>query len=397
MIHDQHEHPVAERAALWCSQLPDASLTLRREFVRWLKQSPLHVREMLLANALDMELGRYDPERKIDLDAFFTRAANNVTPLAADKREAISGPMVEADHAPGAVTHSDENAAATEPAAEAKPRSWKSSSWLIGIAAAASILAVVLSWPGIIKGGGVVQRYQTQTGVQRTIPLADGSVMHLNTQSNVRVEFSEETRDIYLEEGQAMFDVAHNAARPFRVHVKHAVVQAIGTQFDVNRQTDHTDVAVIEGRVKVTAEKTANTATDVSAGEAIRIAADGSVSSPVDIKVAETVAWRSRRLVFRNNTLEQIAAEFNRYNRTPKIRVEGAILQAQRYSGMFDANDPESFLQYLAADRRLAFDRSTELVVVRLRSSYASATSEELVRKSAANKSYPPRAITTSP
>lgn len=398
MTHDPHEFLVAERAALWCSQLPHADGSLRHEFVRWLKQSPLHVREMLFANALDLELGKYDPERKIDLDALFTRAANNVTPLVADKRETSA----EAGGTP-AVTATHETAAASEPGAAAQPRNWQSSSWLIGIAAAASILALALSWPGIIKGIGLVDQYQTQTGEQRTVPLADGSVVHLNTQSNVRVAFSEETRDIYLDEGQATFDVAHDAARPFRVHVKHAVVQAIGTQFDVNLQTDHTDVAVTEGRVKVTAGKAAGTATDVSAGKAIRIAADGSMSSPVDIKVPEVAAWRSRRLVFRNNTLVQIAAEFNRYNKTPKIRVEGAILQAKRYSGMFDANDPESFLQYLAADQRLAFDRSVELVVIRLRSNYALGPSEGLAdRKSAArnvpgSKGYPPSAITPSP
>jgi transmembrane sensor len=403
MTHDPQQFLVAERAALWCSQLPHADGSRRREFVRWLKQSPLHVREMLVAVALDLELGKYDPQRKIDLEALFTRATNNVTPLIPERRETAGESASAADDASDATVSTTENAAASEPATEAKPRSWKSSTWLIGIAAAASILALALSVPGIIKGVGLVDQYQTQTGEQRTIPLADGSVIHLNTQSNVRVAFSEETRDVYLEAGQATFDVAHDAARPFRVHVKHAVVQAIGTQFDVNLQTDHTDVAVTEGLVKVTAGKAASTATDVSAGKTIRIAADGSVSSPVDIKVADVGSWRSRRLVFRNNTLEQIAAEFNRYNKTPKIRVEGAILQSKRYSGIFDANDPESFLQYLAADQRLAFDRSIEVVVIRLRSSYAlEASKAPADRKSAANnipgnKGYPPSAITASP
>lgn len=369
MTYDPHERLVAERAALWCSQLLHADGSLRREFVRWLKQSPLHVREILFANALDMELGKYDPQRKLDLDALFTRAANNVTPLVSDRPETIGEPA-EAGNAPGAGADDNESAPVSEPTAAGKPRNWKSI-WLIGLAAAASILALALSWPGIINGIGLVDRYQTQTGEQRIIPLPDGSVIQLNTQSSVQVAFSAATRDIYLEDGQAAFNVAHDAGRPFRVHVKHAVVQAIGTQFDVNCQTDHTDVAVTEGLVKVTAAKAANTATAVSAGKAIRIAADGSVSSPFDAKATDVAAWRTRRLVFRNSTLEQIAADFNRYNKIPKIRVEGVVLQAKRYSGMFDADDPESFLQYLASDQRLAFDRSAELVVIRLRSNYA--------------------------
>lgn len=385
MTHDQQEYFVAERAAFWLSQLPHADGSLRREFVRWLKQSPLHVREMLFANALDLELGKYDPERKIDLDALFTRAGSNVTPLVPDKRETASEPAA----ADTSGADANENAPVSGCTAADTPRGWKSSSWLIGIAAAASILALALSWPGIIRGIGLADQHQTQTAEQRIIPLADGSVVHLNTQSSVRVAFSEETRDLYLEHGQATFDVAHDAARPFRVHVKHAVVQAIGTQFDVNLQTDHADVAVIEGRVKVSADKAAGPATDVSAGKAIRIAADGSMSSPVDIKTAEVAAWRSRRLIFRNSTLVQITAEFNRYNKMPKIRVEGAALQAKRYSGMFDANDPESLLQYLASDQRLAFDRTTTLVVIRMRSSYAQAMPEKSAVENSAASNLP--------
>lgn len=378
MSPDQHEYLVAERAALWYSQLRHADLSVRREFVRWLKQSPLHVREMLFASGLDLELGKHDPERKIDLEALFTRAANNVTPLVHEKRDSIFEPAA-AGNAPDAVTHTNENTAVTEPTVEAKPRGRKSWNWVIGIAAAVGILALALNWPGIIGGIGLPDRYQTQTSEQRTIPLPDGSVIYLNTESKVRVAFSEQTRDVYLEAGQATFDVAHDAARPFRVHVKHAVVQAIGTQFDVNCQSDHTDVAVIEGLVQVTSGKAAanDKTTDVPAGKAVRISADGSVSSPVDAKVADVTAWRSRYLVFRNHTLAQIAAEFNRYNKIPKIRVEGAVLQGQRFTGRFKANDPESFLQYLAIDQRLAFDRSKEkLVVIRMRSSYAQAQPE---------------------
>lgn len=375
MSHDQHAYLVAERAALWYSQLPHADAAMLREFVRWLRQSPLHVREMLVATAWDWELGMHDPDCKIDLDAWFTRAANNVTALVHEKRDATGEPVAAADDASDAVTHTNENTAVTKATVAAKPRDWKSWNWMIGIAAAIGFVALALSWPGMIKGLGLVDRYQTQTGEQRTIPLADGSVIHLNTQSRVRVAYSEQARDIYLEAGQARFDVAHDAARPFRVHVKNAVVQAIGTQFDVNYEADHTDVAVIEGAVKVTTEQAVvNKATTVSAGKAVRISADGSVSSPVDIKVADVAAWRTRRLVFRNHTLEQIATEFNRYNKAPKIRVEGPVLQSQRLSGSFEANDPESFLQYLAIDQRLAFDRSVaKLVVIRLRSSYAHA------------------------
>lgn len=352
----QQENLIAERAAEWVGRLPQASLTERREFVRWLRQSPLHVNELLVAAALDADLSELLAKCKLDVEELYAR--NNVTQLV----RGGNGTGVKAEDAAGSPAN--------------KPRTWKPSGWIIGLGFAASLVALAVGWPGIIEGIGVTaDQYETLTGEQRSVPLTDGSVMHLNTESEVRVSFSEKIRDIYLERGQATFDVAHDTERPFRVHAGHALVQAVGTQFDVHRETEHTDVAVIEGVVKVTSDNLTSPsapAPNLPAGKGIRIAADGRISDPVDVKQSEVTAWRSRRLVFRNHTLHQIAAEFNRYNKTPKILVEGESLQGKRYSGVFDANDPESFLLYLAHDQRLAFDRSsTATVVIRMRTSYA--------------------------
>ena len=79
------------------------------------------------------------------------------------------------------------------------------------------------------------------------------------------------------------------------------------------------------------------------------------LSRRVGAPIADTPKHTSKRqLVFRNHTLQQIATEFNRYNKLPKISVEGEALQTKRYSGVFDADDPESFLDFLALDHQLA-------------------------------------------
>lgn len=86
---DDRELVTAEEAALWCIRLESAATDpdVRKEFFAWMKQSPMHVKEMLLANSLDHELGKYDPKRKLNLDALFIRAANNVTPFVPEKRD----------------------------------------------------------------------------------------------------------------------------------------------------------------------------------------------------------------------------------------------------------------------------------------------------------------------
>jgi transmembrane sensor len=377
----QHELLIAERATQWLSQLRTAGVTERRAFVKWMKQSPLHVREALLATAWDTVLRVLDMERKVNSDQLMEKSARNVTALSPASRS-DNRPAQHADSHPADPDIIPEIHEVIEPAATAagmKTRKWKPARWIVGFAAAASILAgLALGWPGIIKGIGLPQQYQTDTGEQRTILLTDGSVIYLNTQSLARVAFSRDARDIYLDEGQAIFNVAHDTARPFRVHVDHAIVQAIGTQFDVNRQTARTDVAVIEGRVKIIAEDSDSDAqslpdTEVSAGKGITIAAGRTISAPVDVNMADVVAWRQRQLVFRNQTLVEMAAAFNRYNQAPKIRVEGAAAaQTRTYSGNFNADDLESFVQYLEQENELlAFERSDEFIVIRMRSHYA--------------------------
>jgi transmembrane sensor len=92
----------------------------------------------------------------------------------------------------------------------------------------------------------------------------------------------------------------------------------------------------------------------------------GSVSIREVNNVSETVAWRERRLIFRDQTLEQIVAEFNRY-RTHPIRLEGSGVPERVYTGVFDADDADSLLQVLARDPALAVEREGEATLVRLR------------------------------
>jgi len=262
------------------------------------------------------------------------------------------------------------------PAPKRRARGWM----VIAGAAAAVTLAVAMGWTHLAGGNADERQYGTAIGEQRSLSLADGSVIHLNTHSSVRIAFNEQARDVYLLEGQAIFKVKHDAERPFRVHVDSTVVQAIGTQFDVYRLSNRTSVAVIEGVVqiiptvagKIDADAVSKlpASSKVPAGEKIEFVSGGKPEKRTEITAEDAGAWQQRRLVFQKNTLEEIANEFNRYNRAPQMRIEGAELRSRRFSGVFDADDPESFLELLALDV-FTYGREGNALVVRLRTSVA--------------------------
>jgi transmembrane sensor len=229
--------------------------------------------------------------------------------------------------------------------------------------------------------------YATARGEQRALKLEDGSVVYLNTQSRVELRFTKNVRAIRLLEGEALFNVEHDAARPFRVMAGPAVIQAIGTRFNVYRNDTGATVSVVEGVVQIAPQSSLETpatlqprevhstasAADgaahrarVSAGEQARVSAGGGIVKRSMPDVAQVVAWRERRLVFRAEPLERVAAEFNRYNAV-QIRIEGDALRARQITGVFDADDPRSFIQFLQRDSALAVQDSDAEISVRPR------------------------------
>ena len=345
--HREEELLVAERAADWLRRLDTADASERAAFVAWLKESPRHVREILLATTWDKVLDTLDSQRRVDLDALIAQGTNEVVRLKVTK--------------PGR-------------AIDTNPKAVGTYRRVAGFAMAAAVLATLVTWTSLRMLG---ETYATAIGEQRTVELKDGSTIYLNAHSQVKVDFSRELRDIYLLDGEAIFKVKHDTARPFRVHVNDAFIQAVGTQFDVHRLTGQTNVAVIEGKVNISAPGSASPAsqetqptasvTTLAAGQTATIIANRKVTLPAAVDVADATAWRQHRLVFRKQTLADMALEFNRYNRDPQIRVEGEALQAREFNGVFDADDPESLVRFLESLDGIAVDRSGGVIVVRAR------------------------------
>jgi transmembrane sensor len=198
------------------------------------------------------------------------------------------------------------------------------------------------------------QRYSTALGEQRSVVLADGSVVTLNTSSTIEVRLRRNTRSIHLLTGEGLFQVAHDATRPFYVVAGNTRVRAVGTQFDVDRRTNRTTVTVVEGKVSVEdtgigrGNNTLDTklAIPLSAGEGLTLSPRAH-SLRTSSDVAAATAWTQRRLVFEHRTLGEVAEEFNRYNRQT-IHIDSAALRSQEVTGVFQANDPNSFLEFVA-------------------------------------------------
>src|SRR5690606_22885018 len=132
----------------------------------------------------------------------------------------------------------------------------RTSRWKSWALAAALAGAALVAWQQLPLMNGA-ELYHTRLGEQRSFKLDDGSILYLNTQSRARVDYSGAARDVHLIEGEALFIVARDSARPFRVHAGEATIQAVGTQFNVYRRADATLVSVVDGRVRISASDAA--------------------------------------------------------------------------------------------------------------------------------------------
>ncbi len=226
-------------------------------------------------------------------------------------------------------------------------------------------LAGALTLAGIAGVGGtllVAQQltpaYSTRDVEQKVVRLEDGSRVHLNVDSRVTVAFKGGQRRLTLTRGEAFFDVAHDAARPFIVVVDGAQVRALGTKFDIRRQPDGVQVTLLQGAVQVTPEDdraapvvlTPNQQATLTPGGAIRTAATDA---------ARTTSWTTGRLIFRDTPLAAAVAEVNRYS-DHKVELADPGLGTQAVSGFFDVGDAESFARGVADFHDLRLTRSPE-------------------------------------
>lgn len=218
---------------------------------------------------------------------------------------------------------------------------------LLRQALAASVVAVAagLGWFGWQQHQLNYQgQMQTGLGERRQLDLPDGSRLELNGRTRVQVSFSAGQRDIRLEQGEVMFSVAHDTARPFVVSTGHGKVTVTGTRFDVRRDSEQTRVAVEQGSVRVQGDGQAQAL--LSAGLGSHIDAHGAVAAPYTVDAAALTAWRGGKLVFNDVPLGEVVREVSRYREHP-LRVAPGKTAALRLSSSFSTDDTDALLRAL--------------------------------------------------
>lgn len=192
---------------------------------------------------------------------------------------------------------------------------------------------------------GAVDRYRTALGETRTVTLADGSRIHLNTNSSVEVALRENIRSIRLLKGEARFDVAHDGTRPFIVEANGTQVRAIGTMFNVRLRTDLTELTVIEGIVAVSNGGSA--VRRITSGKSAAVRSGGIAVTPIEpARIRQRISWQDGLVQFDGETLAQAVEEFNRYRATPLVIGDPAIASL-RVGGAFRLDRSEDFVQAL--------------------------------------------------
>lgn len=299
---------IQDQALNWFVRLsdPDATETAWLDFQTWLEAGPENRRA-------------YDLIEQVW--AALDEAAADVVPASAD---VVVAPIAANDFTP---THSGRRSG----------RAWLAPM----LAVAAATVMVVGLWPEI-SGAGRFQTYST-TDAPREVVLSDGSHLSMNRHSELRARIGSRDRAVVLGQGEVVFDVTHDAARPFVVAADDHEVRVLGTAFNVLNHESRFSVGVMRGLVAVSGEGIA---------EPLRLAVgdrvDQTGSTPATVSTGdadEASAWRQGVLIYRETDMGKVADDLSRYLNKPVTITASA--RALRFTGALRIGDEATMLRQL--------------------------------------------------
>jgi len=321
---------IAEEAASWFARLQGEAATGDDwlAFERWLQASPAHARAYERLEALWIDLD-YAPVAR-DLGG---------RPLLAARGRLVGGAVGN----PGR-------------------RAW--------LAAGAAIAAGLVAAVGIglwTAPRAASQTYQTAAGQTRQVVLADGTRVQLNAASKITVSLGLDTRRVQMDDAEAVFDVAHDAARPFLIAVGDRQVRVVGTEFNLRHRADKVALTVRRGVVEVRpAGAPQAQPTRVTVGQQLTHT-DGQSGSI--LKVSDSVAafaWTSGQLIYRDQPLADVAADLSRRFAAP-VRTADAQTATLRFSGVLVTDSESDVLRRLQAFAPLRVERTADGIVLHRR------------------------------
>lgn len=232
--------------------------------------------------------------------------------------------------------------------------------WRVAASVVAGVIALAAIWqlspygyrPGV---------YLTDIGEQRILELDDHSRVALDAATKVRVRYTDESRVVELQQGQAQFSVARDSTRPFKVVAGDQTIVALGTVFTVEYLGQNVHIAMMEGRVAIVPREAAGQGTaeagakspstaavpadpiELSAGQALRINGTGESAFIPRADIEAATAWRQGKIIIRKERLDEAVLRLNRYSHL-QIQVDDPQLAARQVSGVFEAGDTHGFL-----------------------------------------------------
>jgi len=325
-------------------------------FEQWLAESPRHGVAYLRLE--------YAWERAERLKAL-RRPDREVPPLGARSSQAsacLTPEVAPSDHE-RELSHAASRPRETEPTTN-PPRVRRSR---IGRWSVAAVLvltaAAALLWFSRPPG----TTYATAVGAVESVPIADGSTITLNTATRVHVALTEDSRNIDLERGEALFEVAHDPSRPFVVRAGDKRVIAVGTKFSVRREGEDIQVVVTEGKVRIEGDRgvPAARAQLATAGTVARAGDNDIVLTPVSLNTAEeSLSWRRGILVFHDTALADAVAELNRYNAV-QITIEDEAVARLPIAGEVRATNVDAFVRIVEQAYHLRAERGEGTIALR--------------------------------
>ena len=339
---DVENDPVHLAAADWFVRLRSTEVSVEEtlEWQNWLNESPAHA----------VAFARIEEVSQV-LRAVPVPPASSARQLARDRYD-------------GSVSLTD----------------WKASRlpgrpWIaLGLAASVAIVALTATfWKTTIPN-----TFATAVGENRTVTLTDGSIITLGGDTRMEVAYSENVRAIELASGEALFRVAKDPARPFKVRAGDATVIAVGTEFNVQRGSDHSIVSVTDGHVLV--EPVAHLipvsvmheflpklrAVDLHAGEQTWAGSAG-IDEPTTVQDRNAVtAWQTGHLAFRLQPLRYVLEDVNRYARKP-IVTEGDNVGTLMITGTVERENIAGWVASLQRAFDLQAIEEPDRIVIRAR------------------------------
>lgn len=236
---------------------------------------------------------------------------------------------------------------------------------------AVAVLALAARWLPVPSEAPAVAALRTAPGQHQAFALRDGSRIVLNTKSSAAVSYEAARRQVTLLDGEAYFEVAKDASRPFRVLAGRMAVRAVGTRFSVyKRGGGAVDVVVHEGVVEVSRFASAEQSTDpvgkdrLAAGQGLRMRADAvTVHVLTAAQLARALAWQQGRVIFDNTPLALAIEEMARYAPST-IAIGDDRIRQLKLSGSFSTQNVPTFLRTLEQVLPLRVEQSAKGAVI---------------------------------